>query len=79
MSTPEEVTDTVGDEQLGEIEWQQPISFLIEEPLSLVDHEWPTRVTLPLNSKCINLSKWQSIMASLHLLTTETVTETKAS
>ena len=77
MSTPEDLTGTIGDEQL---EWQQPgINFLIEEPLSLADHEWPTTVTLPLNSKCINLSKWQSIMASLHLLNNVTLIETKAS
>ena len=59
MSSSEEVTDAIKDEQLGGIEKHNPVVALsLEEPLSLVDDEWPTRMTLPLNSKCLNLSKW---------------------
>ena len=58
MSSLGQSTDAVGEEQSGEIENDSPaLASSLEEPLSLVDNEWPTGTTLPLNSKCLKLSK----------------------
>ena len=78
MSSPEQSTDAVGEEQSGEIENDSlALALLSEEPLSLVDDEWPTGTTLPLNSKCLNLSKWHSIAASFDLWTNAMLAETR--
>lgn len=51
-------------EKSGEIENLNPVTALsLEEPLSLVEDEWPTEMMISLNSKHLNLSKWRSITA----------------
>ena len=78
MNSPEQSTDAVGEEQSGEIENDSPaLASSLEEPLSLVDNEWPTGKTLSLNFKRFNLSKWHSITASFYLSTNAMLTETR--
>ena len=78
MSSPEEVSDAVGEKQSGrEIGNDNPVPAIsLEEPLVLVEDEWPTGTIVPLNSKCLNLSKWQSIAASFGLSTKAALSET---
>ena len=77
MSSPEEVIDAVGEEQSAEIEKDHPVPALsLEEPLSLVEDKWPTGTMVPLNSKCLSLSKWQSIVASFDMSTKAALAET---
>ena len=45
-------------------------------PDASVVEEWPTRTTLPLNSKRLNLLKWRVIAASLELSTDARLAET---
>ena len=47
-----------------------------EDFTPLAGDEWPTGMTLPLNSKRLNLNKWQAIAESLGLSTNATLTET---
>ena len=80
MSSPEEVSDAVGEEQSAgqEIRNDNPVPAIsLEEPLSLVEDEWPTGTMVPLNSKRFNLSKWRSIAASFDLSTEAALAETR--
>ena len=78
MSSPEEVSDVMGEQQSG---WQigndNPVPAIsLEEPLALVEDEWQTGTMVPLNSKRLNLSKWQSIAVSFGLSTKAALAET---
>ena len=79
MSSPEEVSDGVGEEQLGrEIGSDNPILALsLEKPLLLVEDEWLTEMMVPLSSKHLNLSKWRSIAALFDLSTEAALAETR--
>ena len=48
----------------------------LENLTRLVGDEWPTGITLPLNSKQLNLNKWRAIPESLGLSIDATLTET---
>ena len=80
MSSTEETTAAVEDNQSGERESDNPDSELtmpLEEFSPLAGDEWPSGTTLPLNSKRLNLYKWQAIAASLELSTNATLTKTR--
>ena len=61
----------------GEMEEVNPTGkILSEEHLSVAEEGWPSKTTLPLNSKRLNLVKWCTNAASLDLSTDATLTET---
>ena len=62
MSLTEETTAaTEDDDRPADREWDNPNSELMTLPedfTPLARDKWPTRMTLPLNSKQLNLHKW---------------------
>ena len=62
MSSTEETTATVEDDgRPADRERDNPNSestTLLDDFMPLAGDEWPTRITLPLNFKRLNLHKW---------------------
>ena len=79
MSLTAETTATVEDDRPGEGESDNPDSDLTISLGSslLTGEEWSSGTTLPLNSKRLNLNKWQTIAVLLELSTDATLAETR--
>ena len=81
MSSLDEVTAAERDE-LSDVESDNPDSHSEpttpqDESVPLTGDEWPAGTTLPLNSKQLDLHKWQAITGSLQLSTDATLSDTR--